>query len=125
MGDGSADLSRLVYPRRSGGFQSVFGVGATWRPSRSGMPYSICAEPVDCAKLIEQSKPLANKNQAATIGAALGDRRSIESTILKFIVVLHTLHALVAKSFVDVRQYIFYRARFPLLLSQECTSSNY
>src|SRR5215510_9476776 len=95
MGDGSADLSRLVYPRRSGGFQSVFGVGATWRPSRSGMPYSICAEPVDCAKLIEQSKPLANKNQAATIGTILGDRRSIESTILVFTAVLQILHALI------------------------------
>ena len=42
---------------------------------------------------LRATTPVANRKQAARIGAAIGDGRSIESTILAFTVVLQTLHA--------------------------------
>src|SRR4029453_18079488 len=45
MGDGSADLSSLVYPRRSGDRQGVLGAGATCRLSRSGISYRPPTDP--------------------------------------------------------------------------------
>jgi hypothetical protein len=45
-------------------------------------------EAVGSAKLFEQTTPVANKKQAARIAAVFAGRRSIESTVLAFKVVL-------------------------------------
>ena len=60
-------------------------------------------DPAGSAKLFEQTTPVANRKQAARIGAALGDRHSIESTILAFTAVLQTLDALSAILFANDR----------------------
>src|SRR5262245_55804690 len=92
MGDGSADLSRLVYPRRSGALQGAFGVGATWRPSLSGIPWSMRVDAVGSARLFEHTIRVASRKQTDSTGAVLVDRSSIELTILAFTLVLQTLH---------------------------------